>query len=140
MFNNQSKNTIKAITAVFVTLVLGEGILGWGIYWPFLLVLLDWEGIYWLSLVVGIIISVFRGISVGLPSLFLLLVIGGLSITINARKEMGWIVIVLSVVANFIFDKVFGLNWSFWELGATVLAGFLAVKWFEKVETISINY
>ncbi len=136
----QSKNTIKAILAVIISLLLGEGVLGWGIYWPFLLILLDWSGIYWFTLVMGILISVLRSLPVGLPSLFLLVVIGGLSIVMNMRKEVSWIMIVMAVIANFIFDKVFGLSWSFGELCGTVVAGVIAIKWFEKGETIRLSY
>lgn len=126
--------------AVIVTLLLGEGVLGWGIYWPFLLVLLDWSGIYWLTVVAGLLISVLRGIPIGLPSLFLLAVIGGLSIITNVRKEMSWVVVVVAVVANLVFDKVFGLSWSMGELVGVVVFSLIAVKWFEKGETIRLNY
>ena len=120
--------------------LLGEGVLGWGLYWPFLLSLLNWSGVYWLALVIGVLISVLQGLSIGLPSLFILVVVGGLSFLLNARKEMGWIIILLGVVCCVVFDIVFDLSWSIWEVLALLLSGFLALSWFERTETIRINY
>ena len=138
--NKQSKNTIKSVLTVLAMVILGEGILGWGLYWPFLLTLLNWNGIYWLALMVGILISVLRGIAVGLPSLFLLVVVGGLALLFNNRKELNWVMIIISVVACVVFDLVFGLGWSVWEVLAVILTSVLALTWFERSETIRINY
>jgi len=138
--DKQSKNTTKTVLTLLVMVLLGEGVLGWGIFWPFLLTLLNWSGVYWLALGVGILISVLRGLSVGLPSLFILVVIGGLSLVMSARKEMGWVIIFLGIVCSLVFDIVFGLKWSVWELLAVAAAGLLALSWFERSETIRINY
>ncbi len=138
--DKQSKNTIKTVSAVIIMVLLGEGVLGWGLYWPFLLSLLNWSGVYWLALVIGVLISVLQGLSIGLPSLFILVVVGGLSFLLNARKEMGWIIILLGVVCCVVFDIVFDLSWSIWEVLALLLSGFLALSWFERTETIRINY
>lgn len=137
---NQSKNTIKTILTLLALVVLGEGVLGWGMFWPFLLVLLNWGGVYWLAFGVGILVSVLRGISIGLPSLFILVVVGGLSLLMSARKEVGWVLIVISVVASVVFDVVFNLGWSVWEAVAVFVAGVIAMSWFERSETIRINY
>lgn len=138
--NKQSKNTTKTVLTVLLMVLLGEGVLGWGIYWPFLLTLLNWRGVYWLALGIGVLISVFRGLSVGLPSLFILVVIGGLSLVLNARKEMAWVIVLIGVLSSVVFDIVFGLNWSFLEVIAVLLFGILALSWFERTETIRINY
>jgi hypothetical protein len=136
----QSKNTTKTVLTVIVMVLLGEGVFGWGLYWPFLLTLLNWSGVYWLALGVGILVSVLRGLSIGLPSLFILVVVGGLSLILNARKEMSWAIILIGVVSSVVFDIVFGLGWSFWEVLAVFLSGILALSWFERTETIRINY
>lgn len=138
--DKQSKNTIKTIITLLVLVVLGEGILGWGLYWPFLLILLNWSGVYWLALIVGVLVSVLRGLSVGLPSLFILVVVGGLSLVMSTRKEMGWIIVLLSVVSSVVFDLAFGLGWSFWSVLAVIVSGLVALSWFERSETIRINY
>lgn len=140
MGDKQTKNTIKTVVTVLLLVVFGEGVFGWGVYWPFLLTLLDWSGIYWLSLGVGVLISVLRGLSIGLPSLFVLVIIGLLSLVMNAKKEMSWAIIVIGVVSSIVTDVIFGLGWSVWEVLAVVIAGFLAVSWFERSETIRINY
>ena len=140
MIGKQSKNTIKVITAVMLSVIFGEGVMGWGVYWPFLLLLLDFPGVYWLSFVVGIFVSVFRGIPVGLPSVFLLVVVGVMSILMSPRRELGILILVVAVVANLVFDKVFGFGSSIWEVLAVIVCGFAGMRWFEKSETIRINY
>lgn len=138
--NRQSKNTIKTVITVLVMVIFGEGVLGWGIYWPFLLVLLGWEGVYWLAFVSGVLISVLRGVSVGMPSLFILVVIGGLSFVVNARKEMSWVIVVISVVASVVFDLVFGFGISVFEIIGVSVSSVLALSWFDRTEAIKIRY
>jgi len=140
MSDKQSKNTIKALIAVFVSVVIGEGIFGWGLYWPFLLILINWSGVYWWSLFAGILISVLNNISVGLPSLFIVFVIGCLSLFMRARKEMGIVILIISIMANFVFDKVFGLPWSVLESITLIIVSAIAISWFEKGESIRLNY
>jgi hypothetical protein len=138
--DKQSKNTTKTVLTLLIMVLLGEGVLGWGLFWPFLLTLLNWSGVYWLAFVVGILISVLRGLSIGLPSLFILVVVGGLSLLMSARKEIGWAIVLLGVISSVVFDIAFGLNWSFWEVIAVLVTGLLALSWFERTETIRINY
>lgn len=140
MLDKQSKNTTKTVLTLIIMVLLGEGVLGWGIYWPFLLTLLNWDGVYWLALGIGVLISVLRGLSVGLPSLFILLVVGGLSLVMSTRKEMGWVMVILGVVCSVVFDIAFGLSWNLWSVLAVFLSGLLALSWFERSETIRINY
>lgn len=140
MSDKQTKNTIKIVSAVLLSVIFGEGVMGWGLYWPFLLMLLDWKGVYWLAFIVGIFVSVFRGIPVGLPSVFLLLVVGAMSILMSSRREMSMVILVAALVANIVFDKIFGFGWSFWEMAAVIIFGFLGMRWFEKSESIRINY
>ena len=138
--DKQSKNTTKTLLTLLAMVLLGEGVLGWGVYWPFLLTLLNWSGVYWLAFGIGVVVSVLRGLSVGLPSLFILVVVGCLSLIVSAKKEMSWAIILLGVVCSVVFDTVFGLGWSFWEAMAVLVSGFFAVAWFERTETIRINY
>jgi len=136
----QSKNTTKTVLTLLVTVLLGEGVFGWGLYWPFLLILLNWSGVYWLAFGIGVLVSVLRGLSVGLPSLFILVVVGGLSLVFNAKKEMGWAIVLIGVLSSIVFDIVFGLGWSVWGVLAVLVSGLLAMSLFERTETIRINY
>lgn len=140
MMEKQSKNTIKVIIAVLLAVIFGEGVMGWGLYWSFLFLLLDSPYIYWLSFIVGIFVSIFRGISVGLPSVFILVVVGGLSLLMSSRREMGIVILVAAVVSNFLFDKFFGFGTSFLETLMIILCTVVGMRWFEKSETIRINY
>lgn len=125
---------------LLLMVLLGEGVLGWGLYWPFLLILLNWGGVYWLAFGVGILVSILRGLSVGLPSLFILVVVGGLSLVFNAKKEMSWAIVLIGVLSSIVFDIVFGLSWSVWGVLAVLVSGLLAMSLFERTETIRINY
>ena len=138
--DKQSKNTTKTILTLLVLVLFGEGVFGWGVYWPFLLTLLNWNEVYWLAFGVGILVSVLRGLSIGLPSLFILVVVGGLSLVMSIKKEIGWAVVLIGVLCSIVFDIVFGLNWGFGEVLAVFVFGVLALSWFEKTETIRISY
>lgn len=138
--DKQSKNTTKTVLTLLIMVLLGEGVLGWGVFWPFLLTLLNWSGVYWLAFVVGVLISVLRGLSIGLPSLFILVVVGGLSLVMSNRKETGWAIVILGVASSIVFDIAFGLSWSLWEILAVLISGLLALSWFERTETLRINY
>lgn len=140
MSDRQSKNITKAVLTVVLCVLVGEGVFGLGFFWPFLLILLEWQGVYWLALAVGILISTIYRIPIGLPSMFLVVVAGGLSLVFGSRKETGWVILIVSILANFIFDKVFGLPWSFFDLLANILAWIVAVAWFERGESIKLNY
>lgn len=140
MIDRQSKNIIKTVLAVVFSVAIGEGILGLGFFWPFLLILLEWRFVYWFSILTGMIISAIYHLPVGLPSLFLVVVTGGLSFVVSSRKEAGWVMLVISLVANFVFDKVFGLHWNLWDVVSVVIAWTAAVALFEKSETIKISY
>jgi hypothetical protein len=138
--DKQSKNTTKTVLTLLIMVLLGEGVFGWGVLWQFLLTLLNWSGVYWLAFVVGVLISVLRGLSIGLPSLFILVVVGGLSLVMSNRKETGWAIVILGVVSSIVFDIAFGLSWSLWETLAVLIFGLLALSWFERTETLRINY
>lgn len=140
MSDRQTKNITKAIATVLLCVLVGEGIFGLGFFWPFLLIMLEWRGVYWLSFVVGVLISAIYRIPVGLPSMFLVIVTGGLSLIFGSRKETGLVILIVSLLAGFVFDKVFGLPWGVFDVVVTTLAWFVAVNWFEKGESIKINY
>ena len=140
MIDKQTKNIIKAAVAVIFCVLFGEGVFGLGIFWPFLLILLDWSWIYWFSFVIGLLIASIYRIPVGPPALFLVIVTGGLSFVFNSRKETGWVMLVISLLASFVFDKVFGVTWSMWDFFSIVVAWMIASRWFERSETIKLNY
>lgn len=140
MSGNHSKNITKVALSVVACVLVGEGVLGLGFFWPFILILLDWRGVYWLALGVGVLMSVIYRMPIGLPSLFLVVVSAGLSLVFNSRKETGLVILIVSIVVNFVFDKVFGLTWNIFDLVSVILAWLVAVTWFERGESIKINY
>lgn len=136
----QTKNIIKLITLAVLALFFGEGVFGLGLYWPFLLLLIDWKGIYWLAFGFGILLSLVVGIEVGFSSLFLVLVLGVISFFVGVKRSSQWLLILLGVVLNLIFDKLFGLSWNFGEMLLVLGVGFWVVRGLDKQETIRINY
>lgn len=140
MSDKQSKNIIKAILTVLLAVLIGEGVFGLGFFWPFLLILLDSRWVYWLAFGVGILISVIYRMPIGLPSLFLVTVTGGLSLLFSSRKESSLVLLVVSILANLVFNMAFGLSWNLLELFSVVLAWLVAEAWFERGESIKINY
>lgn len=140
MLENQVKNTIKLIIAAILATVLGEGVLGLGLYWPFLMLLLEWDGIFWLSLFIGVLISVFNGLPIGFPSLILVAMFGIFSVIFGGRRDMTLLMIVALVLANFIFDKLLGLNYGWVEFIIVIGFSLLVLGWGEKNESIHIKY
>lgn len=140
MSDKQSKNIIKAILTVLLAVLIGEGVFGLGFFWPFLLILLDSRWVYWLAFGVGILISMIYRMPIGLPSLFLVTVTGGLSLLFSSRKESSLVLLVVSILANLVFNMAFGLSWNLLELFSVVLAWLVAEAWFERGESIKINY
>ena len=136
----QTKNIIKPIVWAVLGLFLGEGVFGLGLFWPFLLLLIDWSGVYWFGLVFGILLSLVTGVEIGLPSLFLVLGLGLLSLFVGVKKSSQWSIIFLGVILNLIFDILFGLSWSLWEMLIIFGIGFWVVRGLDKQETIRINY
>ncbi|KKU27834.1 MAG: hypothetical protein UX41_C0042G0002 [Candidatus Collierbacteria bacterium GW2011_GWE1_46_18] len=137
---NQDKNTIKAILALGVAVILGEGILGWGIYWPILLMLSDWDGIFWLGLIVGILVAIFGAISVGLPSLFIVVVLGLSSFSLRTKRGSEMWLVLISLAANGLMDKIFGLSWGLVEMVGVLVAAILVFSWEGRGDSIKVHY
>jgi len=140
MLDKQSKNTIKLILLLLFSIIIGEGVLNFGVYWPVLLVSLNRKDISWLALLTGIVVGALHGVSFGFMSLFLVVVLGGLALFVDMSRGLLLILIVVSFIGNLIFDKIFGFNWSVVEGVAVALYSFMVVKWYERNETIKINY
>lgn len=139
MLGNHVKNIIKVIALALLAVLVGEGVLGWGLYWPLLILLLDWEGVYWVAFLVGILISVLNGSSVGPASLGLVSFIGVFSLIFGSRMDFKGLMMILAIGANFVFDRVFGLPWSFWEMIAVIGVSLVVFNWGERHEQIRIN-
>ena len=137
---NQDKNTIKAVLAIGVAVILGEGVLGWGLYWPLLLMLSDWDGIFWLGLIVGILVAIFGAIPVGLPSLFIVVVLGLASFLLRTKRGSEVWLILISLAANLLMDKIFGLSWSLIEMVGVLAVGILVFSWEGRGESIKVHY
>ena len=93
-----------------------------------------------MGLAFGILLSLVAGIEVGFSSLFLVLVLGIISFFVGVKRSSQWLLILLGVVLNLIFDKLFGLSWSLVEMLLVLGVGFWVVRGLDKQETIRINY
>jgi len=137
---NQDKNIIKTVVAVAVAAIIGEGILGWGLYWPFLLLLIEWDGVFWLAFFIGILVGSFSGVPVGFASLFMLAAVGAVHLFAGWKKGTSLELAVFSIVLNFLFDKVFGLSWSIWEMVLVFICAIVVFGWESKAESIRVRY
>ncbi len=139
-FVDQDKNITKAIAITFILTLLGEGLFAFGWYWPALILFSDREEIFWMALVLGLVVGSIHGLPIGVPSLFLLIVCGLVSLFPDIKKIGGMVQVVLVVVANIVFDKVFNINWSVFELISVVLVFVMFLKWFESQDSIRLRY
>jgi hypothetical protein len=140
MTDKQTKNNIKQSAFALLALLLGEGVLGIGIFWPFILLLSEWTGVYWFGLAFGIMVSLVADIALGLPSLFMVVVFGLISMFVGVKRSSGWILVILAVVLNLVFDLLFDLDWSFGEALLVFGVGILIMRDLDKQEEIRINY
>lgn len=140
MLENQVKNTIKLSLFALLASAIGEGVFSLGLFWPYLILLLDWNGIYWLAFGIGVLVSVFNGLAIGIPSLLLVLFVGIFSLSFGGRRDMPLIETIVLVIANIIFDKLLGLPYSIYEMMTVFIFCILVFGRGEKSESIHIKY
>lgn len=121
-------------------LFVAEGLFGFGLYWPFLLILKDKGWSFWVAFLAGIFLSVMYSQKIGLMSLYLVGVLTLISLFVGSGRGLGKWVTFISLLAACGFDLLFGLHFSIWEALALVVAGLLVGKFFESTETIKINF
>lgn len=138
--NKQNKNIIKIILYAVLCLFFGEGVLGLGVYWPVLILIGEWKSVYWVTFVFGLFISQFYGMKVGMPSFVMVFFVAMATIFIGINKDSAKWMILFSVLANFIFDKIFGLHWSVWESVVVFLVGLWSFRGYKYQEIIKINF
>jgi len=68
-----NKTIIYKLLGVVGLVILGEGVLGWPLYWIGLWFLLDWKYVYWFSFVLGFVLTGVTGMALGWSSLVLVL-------------------------------------------------------------------
>lgn len=140
MTQSQVKNTTKTVLLVLFFTFLGEGVLGLPLYWPFLLLYINNEGIYWLALVVGILVSFLNGISLGLSSLVLVLGVVVLSFLGEFLREKNGVLILVMVLLSWLVDRIIGVGHGVWE---SVILGLVAIPvlgWSRGGDSIHIKY
>ena len=135
----QTKNTIKEIFFLTISVLLFEGVMGLGVFWPFLLKQTERKNSFWLAFFCGVLFSLFYNQKIGLMSLFLLVVMAGIHLIMGGGSR-GKIIMVMSLIANFVFDRYFGLSWSLWEGLVILVVCLLFAKDLESQETIKINF
>jgi hypothetical protein len=135
----QTKNTIKEIFFLTISVLLFEGVMGLGVFWPFLLNQTERKNSFWLAFFCGVLFSLFYNQKIGLMSLFLVTVMVGMHLMVGGGGK-GKIIMTVSLIANFVFDRLFGLNWSLWEGLVILVVCLLFAKDLESQETIKINF
>ena len=133
------KGKRRGIILLVLATLLGEGILGWGLYWPILLVLDRWDGVFWLAALVGIFIAVLNGQMVGLPSLLIIVFLGLLALVPAGLRDNVVVFALVSVILNLVTDKILGLSWTVWEMLGVALFSVLVTKIFDKWEGVHVR-
>jgi len=122
MKKSQSKDTTEKIILSLVLLFLGEGLFGFGLYWPVLLSLgLSSKNSYWYGLVFGVLVSAVTKTSLGWASLIIVL---ALFIFDRVREKIRAniiLVFIIVCVLNLVTDKILGQSWGIFELLANGL-------------------
>lgn len=136
----QTKNNIKQMVFFALSLIIGEGVFGMGLYWPFLFLMKDKKNIFWISFLCGLVLSSIYKKGFGLMSLFLVGVAALANFFINNGKGSGLLILAVSILANLVFDLAFNLHWSLLEFVIMILVGMLANRDRDVRESIRVNY
>lgn len=121
MTKTHFKDIIGKVGLCFLLLLLGEGLFGFGLFWPVLLALVirTRQTYYW-GFLLGLVLSLMTATSLGLASL---VISGGLFIFERWRgvlRDNIWLMGLVAATFGFAGDKILGLPWSLFE-GVTVL-------------------
>lgn len=135
----QTKNTIKQVSLLLLSLIVAEGIFGVGLYWPVILAMKNRTGIFWIVFACGLFLSSLYSQKIGPMSIFLVAVLGVATLTINNSRGLGKLILIISLILNFVFDKLFGLQWSLFEMIILVVLGLVISSDQDSQETIKIN-
>lgn len=140
MIKNQIKNIIKMSLWVVVATLLGEGVLGVSLYWPFLILLLDWGGVFWIAFVVGILVAVLNGLMIGLPSLLILIAVGIMVLLIGDGQASLMVQMFLIMVLSVLVNIVLGIHMSVGEELVILLTSLVVLRTGSLGDTIRIKY
>lgn len=136
----QTKNNIiRTIILLLFGLFFGESVFGLGLFWPFLFLLNLGIYNYWIAFVSGLFLSVYYGQGVGLMSAYLLLCVFLWESLVGLDKFGSILLVLFSLVANVIFDLLFGFGFSFMENVLLVVVGLILAKSMERRSVIKIN-
>lgn len=134
-----TENNIAILIVGVVLMLVGEGVFRWGGWLVMLLLMSDWEGIFWYAVILGVVLAGMNGTGLGWTSLVLL----GVSLVfrlINGVMEDGWLVTMLVLgVAGWLVDKLLGMSWSWLEVLMSGVLFWLMSVWWEKSSDLSIR-
>lgn len=134
-----TENNIAILIVGVVLMLVGEGVFRWGGWLVVLLLISDWEGIFWYAVILGVVLAGMNGVGLGWTSLVLL----GVSLVfrlINGVMEDGWLVTMLVLgVASWLVDKLLGMSWSWLEVLMSGILFWLMSVWWEKSSDLSIR-
>jgi len=116
-----NKNIIYKLVGVVVLLLVGEGVLGWAVYWPALWFLLDWEYVYWLAFVLGFLLTGVAGIAIGWSSLVLVVGVWLMSLLRSFVGKDSWMDVLVVTGMAWLVAMVTRVQFSLVEAGILVL-------------------
>lgn len=140
MIKNQVKNTIYRSIWVILAVLFGEGILGVSLYWPFLVLLLDWGGVFWVAFGVGVLVAVLNGLTIGLASLVIVLAVGIMMLILGEGQMSLGIQLGLMLLLAVVTNKVLGIHESLGEVVLLVVVSMLVFRAGTPRDTIRIKY
>ena len=116
-----NKNIIYKLVGVVVLLLVGEGVLGWAVYWPALWFLLDWEYVYWLAFVLGFLLTGVAGIAIGWSSLVLVVGVWLMSLLRSFVGKDSWMDVLVVTGMAWLVAMLTRVHFSLVEAGILVL-------------------
>lgn len=139
MRNRGTENNIAILIAGVVLMLVGEGVFRWGGWLVVLLMMSEWEGIFWYSVILGVVLAGMNGIGLGLTSLVLLSVSLGFRLMKGVVGESRVVTILILGVSGWLADRLLGMSWSWLEVLMSGGLFWLMSVWWEKGRDLSIR-
>lgn len=122
-----------------MALFFGQGVFGFGLFWPTLLVLEIGPWVYWVGMVTGLFLGTYYSMNTGLMSLYILVVLFLWQTVFGGERLKPLWLSVVSVTANLVFDLVFGFGLSIVDTLFVLFVSLLLARSMDGTRTIKVN-
>ena len=132
-------NNIAILIIGVVLMLVGEGVFKWGGWLVVLLMVSEWEGVFWYAVILGMVLAGMNGTGLGWTSLVLL----GVSLVFRSMKgivdESRLMTVLILGGIGWLVDRLLGMSWSWVEILLSGGLFWLVSSWWGKRSDLSVR-